>query len=254
MLALRAKCAGLGYTLGEMALDPTAFAAAAARIGLNVILPLGPGYEERADPSIRLAALAPWALGGWLLLSGGPAFFAAFSQTEPNGADPLDSWTRDRVAELLAPLREAGVRAEARFPFWNEPDPLPFLRIGGAAGAGTSSRLGLTLHQKYGTWIAYRALILVDRPVHDGPRAPPVDACAGCAAPCIPACPAGALASGSWEPAPCLDHRLASPSCEEGCLSRLACPMGLEHRLPREALRFHQAASLAFARSFRSGP
>jgi len=216
-----------------------------------VQLPLGAAYDLRAEPDVRLGAFAPWARGGLLLLSGGPAFFERFRAERRDEPDPLDRWTRRTVEALLAPCRAAGLRAEARYPFWNEPDPLPFQRIGAAAGLGGTSRLGLTLHPAFGSWIAYRVLLLFDRPMAEEAAPPAVDACAGCAAPCVDACPAGAVAAG-WDAPRCVDHRLdTGDACASGCHARLACPAGADQRYGADALRFHQAASYATARAWR---
>lgn len=234
--------------------DPLAtFRAAAADLGLQVQLGLGPAYDLRAGEGLRLRDLAPWARGGLLLLSGGGAFFDRFrADGPPAGDDPLDRWTRARVEELLAPLRAAGVRAAAHHPFWNEPDPLPFQRIGAAAGLPTAVPLGLHLHPVYGTWLAYRALILLDVPVEEAPPLP-ADPCAGCDAPCLAACPAGAVTAGGWNALACVDHRVAGADpCADGCHARLACPRGARHRYPLPTRRFHQAASHATARAFRT--
>ncbi len=222
----------------------------AAALGLQLQLPLGAAYDESAGDGLRVADLAPWARGGLLLLSGGRALFERF--TPEAGHDPLDRWTRRRVEALLEPLRATGVRAEARYPFWNEPDPLPFQRIGEAAGLGAPTRLGLSLHPTYGSWIAYRALLLFDRPVPDRAPPPRESPCATCAAPCVTACPAAAIAH-TWDARSCMDHRLDhGDPCASGCHARLACPVGADQRYAEEALRFHQAASLATARAFRN--
>lgn len=223
------------------------------RIGLEIRLPLGPCTDERAPQGLRLPELAPWARGGLLLLSGGPGFFEAFQRERhlyEGHADPLDDWTRDNVEAFVAALNASGTRAEARYPFWNEPEPLPFLQLGRLAGLKATSLFGLGLHPEFGSFIAYRALILLDRepPSEFTTQAPAPDwpPCASCAAPCIEACPASAVSRQGWAMEPCLDHRRRDESCEEGCLSRLACPIGSDRRPSPEALRFHQAASRAF--------
>jgi hypothetical protein len=224
--------------------------AGAAALGLQRQIELGPRYDAAAGPGLRLRDFAPWARGGLLLLSGGPAFFERFQTEARDEADPLDAFTRRRVEGLLEPLRREGITARAHFPFWNEPDPLPFQRIGAAAGIG-SSLLGLDVDREFGTWLAYRALILLDRPVEEAP-APRFDPCAACAAPCIPACPAGAIDPAGWNAATCLDHRLDHDDpCGAGCHARQACPVGSGRRYPPDALRFHQAASLEAARLYR---
>lgn len=225
----------------------------AAAIGMQVQVRLGPRYDARAGDGLRLGDLAPWARGGMLLLSAGPAFFERFRAERASfpGPDPLDDWTRAAVARLLAPVRAAGIRAEARHPFWNEPAPLPFQLIGAAAGLAIAAPLGLTVDPAWGSWIAYRALLLFDLPLEEEDR-PAFDPCAACPAPCVDACPAGAVARGGWSAQACVDHRLGrGDPCAAGCLARLACPVGAQGRYDEAALRYHQAQSLAAARRFR---
>ncbi|WP_373046483.1 hypothetical protein [Vulgatibacter sp.] len=227
--------------------------AEAAGLGLQIQLGLGPRYDERAGAGLRLRDLAPFARGGLLLLSGGPAFFDRFAAAGPHaGADPLDDWTRALVERLLVPLRTAGIEAQARHPFVGEAAPLPFQRIGAAAGLGAPARIGLTLHPVHGSWIAYRALLLLSCPVEEHPL-PAFTPCESCAAPCIPACPAGAVATGGWDAAGCSNHRVDhGDPCASGCHARLACPVGADARYGDEALRFHQAASFATASAWRN--
>lgn len=224
----------------------------AAAQGLQVQLPLGAGYDDRAPAGLRLRELAPWARGGVLLLSAGDTFYSRFAAdpTRPVGADPLDRFTRSLVESLLSPVRQAGIRAEARHPFWNEPAPLDFRRIGLAAGLPLAPPLGLHLHPDHGTWLAYRALLLFDVQVEEG-RLHTVDACTSCPAPCVQACPAGAVEITGWDPLGCTSHRLATDDgCAGGCHARLACPVGAGSRYGEEALCFHQVASLAGARAW----
>lgn len=213
-------------------------------IGIRIVLPLG------SEHGATLGALAPWARGGLLLLSGGPTFFEAFQKARhlyTDRDDPLDDWTRDQVEPCVEELKASGYSATARYPFWNEPDPVSFLQLGRLAGLTATAPFGLCLHPDHGSFIAFRALILLDRAPPDefttGALPPGWDPCPSCAAPCIPACPPGAVTSQGWALSTCVDHRALDESCEAGCLSRLACPVGGDARPSPEALRFHQAAS-----------
>ncbi len=217
--------------------------AALEREGLEALV-LGPTYDARAPKPLRLSALAPFARSGLLLLSGGARFVEGFLQANEPGPDPLDGYTRRLVGTSIEPLSDAGWRVAIRFPFWNEPNPLPFQAIARAAGLAPSL-LGLDLHPRYGPWIAYRALVLTDRDIPETP----IDGfapCATCSAPCIEACPVGAVGRAGWDAARCFDHRRAG-GCAEGCHARLACPVGSAHRYPPHVLRFFQASGLACA-------
>jgi len=224
------------------------FFARLGEVGLDALV-LGAAYDARAPAELRLSSLAPFARSGLLLLSGGAAFFEAFLRERRDEPDPLDSFTRRTVEALVAPLSRTGIQLAVRYPFWNEASPLPFQRIGQAAGLHPSP-LGLDLHPRYGPWMAYRALVLVDAALEEQPVvgfAP----CADCEAPCISACPVSAVGRKGWDAARCFEHRLAG-GCADGCHSRLACPVGASHRYPLPVLRHFQASGLDCAAGLES--
>ena len=94
----------------------------------------------------------------------------------------------------------------------------------------------------FGAWWAYRALIALDRP--PPPAEPPGDACAGCPAPCVSACPGRAVSWAGFDIQACHTHRLADLNCRESCAARLACIRGPEHRYSDAQLAFHMRASM----------
>jgi len=214
-------------------------------LGLNVFLPLtGAAFDAAAGPLV-LADLLAGAAGALIVGSGGPAFFDRFDR-EPealDGApDPLDRYTERVVAraagEALDPL---GVAHVAHFPFGARP-LIPFQRLGRAAGLGGPGPLGLQIHPTFGPWWAYRALIVLERPL---PLvAPPGDGCAGCDAPCVAACPAGAVTRGGFDVVACHARRLVAEPCRESCVARITCVRGPEHRYRDEELAFHMRASM----------
>lgn len=210
-------------------------------VGLDALV-LGPRYDERAPADLRLSALAPFARSGLLLISGGAAFFEDFLRKRRDEPDPLDAHTRRTVEALVEPLLRSGVRVALRYPFWNEASPLPFQTIGRAAGL-FPSLLGLDLHPRHGPWMAYRALVLLDRPLEEEPfRA--FEPCVDCEAPCIAACPASAVSRQGWDANRCFDHRRTG-ECADGCHSRLACPVGASQRYPLPVLRYFQGSALS---------
>jgi hypothetical protein len=199
---------------------------------------------------LRLASLldgARGAAGAVVVGSGGRLFFDRFAREAPERGDgapnPLDRYTR-RVATDVARgvLAGRGVAHAMYFPFMGSTPALPFQRLGRAAGVGPSSPLGLQVHPAFGPWWAYRALIVVD--VALSPAAPLGDACAGCPAPCVGACPGGAVRTTGFVIPACHTHRLAAPPCQLSCAARIACVRGPEHRYSDEQLAFHMRASM----------
>jgi len=198
--------------------------------------------------------LLPGAASALVVGSGGPAFFEGFArapQASDGQRDPLDRYTRAVVeAATRAVLGPLGVAHVVCFPFVDTPfgggrggaRPIPFQRVGRAAGLGGPGPLGLQIHPTYGPWWAYRALVVVD--VALPPARAPGDGCAGCAAPCVAACPASAVQRGGFVVAACHARRLVAEPCRLSCAARIACVRGPEHRYADAELAFHMAASL----------
>jgi epoxyqueuosine reductase QueG len=222
-------------------------------LGLNVLLPLPAAAFDAAcapvAPALRLGRLLPGAAGAVVVGSGGPAFFDRFAREAPERGDgaahPLDRYTRwvvgEAVARAMAPLGAAHALFFPFVAFAGEPH-LPFQRLGRAAGAAAPGPLGLQIHPTYGPWWAYRALVVVDRPLDAG--APLGEPCAGCPAPCVTACPGGAVQLTGFLVPACHARRLAAEPCRLSCAARIACVRGPEHRYSDGQLAFHMAASL----------
>jgi len=199
-------------------------------------------------PEDAVPALTGGRACGTILLLGnlGGALWPVFAES-PELADgaphPLDRWTR-RILESLAP----GFGATALFPFGGPPW-LPFQRWAMKADSVTASPLGILIHPDFGLWHAYRgALAFADRlDLPQGVRRPsPCDSCIE--RPCLSGCPVGAFSHGGYDVAGCRGHvaGVRGTACRgQGCLARLACPIGREHAYPPAQMAFHMAAFLA---------
>jgi ferredoxin len=235
-------------------------------LGLNVRFSVGPVELDAACASqgFRLEDLLAGGRGALVIGSGGPAFFDRFDrggrdapERHDGRPDPLDRYTRRVVEEIARACLGGGARYALAFPFMaggagaidRGAGPavrvIPFQRLGRAAGLGGPSPLGLQIHPFYGPWWAYRALLVIDREL---PPSPAIgDGCAGCHAPCVAACPAGAVRRDGFDVPACHRRRLATlPTnpCRLSCAARVACVRGPEHRYRDEELAFHMAASL----------
>jgi ferredoxin len=181
-----------------------------------------------------------------LLGNAGPtlwrAFLAAGRQKTPS---PLDRW----LCEILSPIA-VRLGASVLFPF-DGPPFLPFLAWAFRAGAAFPSPLGLAIHPTYGLWHAYRAALVLPRPLRQ--PAPEIAShtspCVACAdRPCLRACPVDAFDGSTFASARC-QRRLITPLGTDcltgGYRARYACPIGREHRYDPEQIAFHMRAQQA---------
>lgn len=160
---------------------------------------------------------------------------------------PIDEYTLRTVEGWIA---RAIAGARVRFVY---PRGLPagrhvgLQRLGTLAGWHHASPFMVGVDAKWGSWFAYRAAILTDTRLPASPLQDHGNPCLACdAKPCIRACPPRALDSGSMNTHACQQHRLADNSpCAAGCLARLACPIGVEHRYEPSQIRHSAAGSLA---------
>lgn len=116
---------------------------------------------------------------------------------------------------------------------------LDFRVLAAAAGLGWRGRLGLLMHPEAGPWIGLRAACLTVEPLAAGGELAGPGPCGGCPAPCVAACPAGAITAAGWQVGPCARHQQASTGCQPGCLSRSACPAGAAHRYDPLQAAYH---------------
>jgi len=204
------------------------------------------------DIRARLAAAADISRFRQVILvaHGGRRLWSALEERGAVGPDPVDhysvrtleGWFADELPEvpleILYPLRDS---------------PVPLVELGTLAGWHHSSPFRIGINDAFGSWFAYRALVLVDSqlPVTASPGYG--NPCASCLdTPCIKACPAGAVQKGGFDAPACYDHRLAAgSSCAAQCLARAACPIGRDHAYGPDQTSYHYGRSLDSLRKYR---
>jgi hypothetical protein len=159
-----------------------------------------------------------------------------------DSADPIDDFTVQTVRHWFAEQHPHNA-FDIIYP---GTQAIGLQRLGQLAGWHHASPLLVGIDSKWGTWFAYRAVVLADtmfepsKPV-DSPH--PCYDCAG--KPCIAGCPAGALDSGKLDLQQCIAYRKRADSlCKATCLARIACPMGSEHRYDDEQIRHTYSLSM----------
>lgn len=194
-------------------------------------------WDAVARPEHRAEALLPGARGVIVVANAGrglwDALVADLRAHPAHLADephPLDAFVRRAVTGAPVPGPHRWVTTGA-----DETTHLDFRTLAVLAGLGTPSRIGLVIHPTLGTWMGLRAACFVTFDVPEAPSLPA--ACDGCPAPCVAACPAGALASGAMDIQRCSAFHGESDLCAATCHARVACPVGVPY--PPEQLGYH---------------
>lgn len=203
---------------------------AASTEALAVLGAFHPGPGDDLPPACRtLVLLGPAEPGFWGRFQAGP-------EARDTCANPLDRWSARVIGGLADRLG-----ARTFFPFGGPPYQ-PFLRWAIRSGSSWSSPVGLLVHETEGLMVSFRGALAFEE--HLGLPEPGVRPCDECAAPCLDACPVGALGTAGYDLDAChgyLDTRAGAGCMDRGCAVRRACPVGAGRRLEAQSA-FHMAA------------
>lgn len=204
--------------------------------------------EVRAGLGVRESELACYRQ---LILIGhlGRDFWAAAKQRGLHGSHPLDQY----VSECVTRWMTHSLPCQAWHQVFPGPAPVGLQRLGDLAGWHHPSPFWVGVDAEWGSWFAYRAVVLADTDLPLTPKRDTVSPCDRCVdKPCVSACPAGALASeqtGAWRLQACLDERKRpGTACLDRCLTRNACPVGEPYRYSDEQIAYHYLQSMRYIR------
>lgn len=181
-----------------------------------------------------------------LIGNGGRALWSAIKRGAMVSPDPIDDFSR-RAAEQWLAAQAPGCRSEIVYPGER---PVGLQSLGELAGWHFASPFMVGINARWGTWFAYRAVLLADTDF--ALTRPPPDAsaarspCASCAdRPCVDACPGRAMSDRRFALQRCVAYRQAPASaCRATCLARLACPVGSEQRYSDEQIGHSYSVSM----------
>lgn len=184
----------------------------------------------------------------------GRDFWDALQRRGLHGSDPVDQFVSERVAAWMAD-ELPGHEWQQVFP---GPAPVGLQRLGMLAGWHHASPFWVGVDAEWGSWFAYRALLLTDTELPPTLRRELASPCLNCSEkPCVSACPARALSAPAEQLGAgmgpglqrCLGYRLQpGSSCQDRCLARNACPVGERYRYSEAQTRYHYLQSLRFIR------
>ncbi|WP_137111827.1 ferredoxin [Rhodobacter sp. SY28-1] len=183
---------------------------------------LRPGEEGFPAGTRTLLLLGPKEPGFWTHLK---------TQPEWGGPDPVDRWSRRVIGRIACDLA-----AKALFPFGGPPYH-PFYQWAVRTGRVWDSPVRLLVHAGQGLMVSFRGALALKEVVEVPP--PVAKPCEACAAPCLTACPAGALTGTGYDVPAChawLDRAEGAECLSGACLVRRACPVSQSYaRLPEQS-------------------
>ncbi|MEM9795436.1 MAG: ferredoxin [Pseudomonadota bacterium] len=153
-----------------------------------------------------------------LLLGPDPRHFWAALTASPEwgGPDPVDRWSERVLIEWAA-----HIGAEPRFPFGTPHQP--FVSWMQRTGRCHLSPAHLLVHDAQGLMVSVRGALILPGIIALPPTPP--SPCVGCAAPCLTACPVGAISAKGYDLAACHAHLSGPNDCLSlGCAVRRICP------------------------------
>ncbi|MGE5946610.1 MAG: hypothetical protein ACM35F_07945 [Betaproteobacteria bacterium] len=183
-----------------------------------------------------------------LLGQGGRLVWERIQVDGCTGEHPIDDYTLRTIRRCFAEHLP-----ESRYRILYPGDhPVGLQALGTLAGWHHASPFMVGIDGEWGTWYAYRAVILADTDFRPSPAVDRNSPCASCGdQPCIGACPAGAMAGGAFALDKCRAFRTRDDSpCAFTCLARLACPVGSTHRYDAGQLDHAYTASLRTLREY----
>jgi hypothetical protein len=155
---------------------------------------------------------------------------------------PIDDFTVHTVQRWLAQCH-AQLDYEMIYP---SEHLIGLQRLGRLAGWHHGSPLMLGIDHEWGTWFAYRAVVVANsafEPTRPIESEPPCDSCRD--KPCVTNCPAGALDTGQLDLGKCIGYRKQADSrCKMTCVARVSCPVGSMHRYTEEQIRHIYSRSM----------
>ena len=170
-----------------------------------------------------LLLLGPREPGFWAHLKTAPEWDGT--------ADPVDRWSRRVIGRIACDLE-----AKALFPFGGPPYH-PFYQWALRTGRVWDSPVRLLVHAGQGLMVSFRGALALKEAVAVPP--PGTKPCETCAAPCLTACPAGAITAAGYDVPRChafLDQPEGADCLTGGCLVRRACPVSQSYaRLPEQS-------------------
>ena len=175
---------------------------------------------------------------------GGRLLWERVQAAGQSSSDPIDDFAVAIIQRWFADFLP-GQHYQILYP---GDQPIGLQALGKLAGWHQPSPFMVGIDSEWGSWFAYRAVVLADtnfQPTLAVDRNRPCDSCPS--KDCVINCPAGALDDAEFSLNKCLAYRkLPDAKCHFTCLARVSCPVGSEHQYSAEQLHHTYSISLRY--------
>lgn len=182
-----------------------------------------------------------------LIGHGGTTFWQALEASgrelsRNEAAHPVDDFTVSIVQEFLQ-SEFAGIDYEIVYPGTYT---ISLQELGKLAGWHHPSPFMVGINATFGSWFAYRAVVLANTNLPATKTVQTESPCTSCSEkPCISNCPAHALDDGQFHLLKCVGYRQQTDSlCKNTCIARTSCPVAREHQYSEAQINYHYGRSM----------
>ena len=177
---------------------------------------------------------------------GGRELWQKIQESKITSDDPIDDYSKLHANEYFKKRFSDG-DYEVVFPCSSQA-PINLQALGKLVGWHNESPLRIGINKQWGSWFAYRAIVLVKSNylIETIKTAqPPCHTCTSKA--CITECPANALIDNKLVLEKCRSYRLQEKSkCKDRCLARMKCPVAYENQYQLEQINYHYLNSYQY--------
>ena len=145
---------------------------------------------------------------------------------------------------------------ELVFPYSNQSQksnstPIGLQALGEVVGWHHSSPFRVGINEQWGSWFAYRAVVLVRSDFKTSETLKSVSPCHSCdTKPCESSCPPNALDNDEFNLKHCIDYRKLDDSlCKDRCIARMSCPVATEQQYELEQIQYHYSHTMNMIKS-----
>ena len=177
-----------------------------------------------------------------LIGHGGKALWESMQTFSASATNPIDEYSVKAIREWF----KANYPEHKAMIIYPGEHAIGLQTLGVLAGWHHASPFMVGINTEWGSWYAYRAVLLTDTQFEVTQANKKPSPCHSCESKiCIEKCPANACDNGSFNMDACIQYRKADRSkCSETCIARISCPVASEHRYSKEQMSYHYSASM----------